>query len=47
MKKTQKKKVRIPLPKQVSKVQNTDKKSYNRKRETSAQLIMRMMGWSE
>jgi hypothetical protein len=43
-----KKKIRIPLPKQVSKVQDTDKKKkYNRKRETDAQMIMRIMGWSE
>ena len=33
MKKLKKKKIRIPLPKQVSKVQDTDKKKYNRKRE--------------
>ena len=31
MKKLKKKKIRIPLPKQVSKVQDTDKKKYNRK----------------
>ncbi|MFA6570162.1 MAG: hypothetical protein WCT77_02895 [Bacteroidota bacterium] len=47
MKKTLKKKIRIPLPKQVSKVQNTDKKTYNREQHKRAENFMRIMGWSE
>jgi len=47
MKKTKKKKIRIPLPKQACKVQDTDLTKYNRKKETAAQNIMRNMGWTE
>ena len=47
MKKTLKKKIRIPLPKQVSKVQTTDKKKHSRDRIKRADYIMKMMGWSE
>lgn len=45
MKKNIKKKIRIPLPKQISKVQNTDKKKYSREQRKRADYIMRIMGY--
>ena len=44
--KAKKRKLRIPLPKQTSKVKGSAK-VFNRKKETYAQNIMRIMGWSE
>lgn len=46
MKKIQKKKIRIPLPKQIGKIQDTDKKKYNREHQKRIEF-MKMMGWSE